>query len=92
MTALDRAPSDVAARGEAIWRERIEPLLNAPIRKGCFVVIDVESGDYEIDERDAAATRRLLERRPSAVTYGVRVGHRAAYSHTGGFRAPAPDD
>ena len=49
------------------------------VEEGTFVVIDVKTGDYEIDERDAAATLRLLTRRPDAVTYGVHVGYRAAY-------------
>ncbi len=83
MAVRDYKPGEVAARGEAIYREEIQPRIE-PIEKGTFVVIDVETGDYEIDARDAAATRRLLQRRPSAVTYGVRVGHRAAYSHVGG--------
>ena len=84
-------PWEIAALGEAIYRERIQPELD-PIEKGNFVVIDVETGDFEVDAGDAAATRRLLLRRPSAVTYGVRVGHRAAYSHAGGFRIPDHDD
>ena len=78
-------PGEIAARGEAIYRERVHPRVES-MEKGCFVVIDVATGDYEIDVGDAAATRRLLNRRPDAVTYGVRVGHRAAYSHVGGFR------
>ena len=90
MAVRDYKPGEVAARGEAIYREEIQPRVQ-PIEKGTFVVIDVETGDYEIDARDAAATRRLLQRRPSAVTYGVRVGHRAAYSHVGGFRTPEQD-
>ena len=84
-------PGEVAARGEAIYRERIQSQLES-VKKGNFVVIDIETGDYEIDAGDAAATRRLLNRRPAAVTYGVRVGHRAAYSHVGGFRMPSQDD
>ncbi len=84
-------PGDIAARGEAIYREQIQPQVES-VPKGSFVVIDIESGDYEIDSGDASATRRLLDRRPKAVTYGVRVGHRAAYSHVGGFRAPVADD
>jgi hypothetical protein len=84
-------PGEIAAQGEAIYREQIQSKVE-PTEKGKFVVIDVETGDYEIDAGDAAATRRLLERRPSAVTYGVRVGHRAAYSHVGGFRNPKHDD
>ena len=82
-------PGEIAARAEAIFREQIQPQVEL-VEKGSFVVIDVETGDYEIDAGDATATRRLLDRRPEAVTYGVRVGHRAAYSHVGGFRTPNP--
>ena len=84
-------PGEIAARGEAIYREQIRPMIQTA-QKGSFVVIDVESGDYEIDAGDADATRRLLDRLPDAVTYGVRIGHRAAYSHVGGFRTPSQDD
>ena len=82
---------EIAIRGEAIFRERIQQLVGTA-EKGSFVVIDVETGDYEVDKGDAAATRKLLDRRPGAVTYAIRVGHRAAYSHVGGFRAPKADD
>jgi hypothetical protein len=84
-------PGEITARGEAIYRELIGSQIG-PVEKGTFVVIDVDSGDYEIDARDATATRRLLKRKPAAVTYGVRVGHRAAYSHVSGFRMPRHDD
>ena len=84
-------PGEIAVRGEAIYRERIQQLVD-PAKKGSFVVIDVETGDYEVDAGDAPATRRLLGRRPDAVTYGIRVGYRAAYSHVGGFRAPRAGD
>lgn len=87
MSSLTYELGEVAARGEAMYRELIQTLAE-PMEKGNFVVIDVDSGDYEIDSADATATRRLLARRPDAVTYGVRIGHRAAYSHVGGFRAP----
>ena len=75
-------PGEIAARGESIYQQQVLPQVG-PVEKGTFVVIDVESGDYEVDPRDATATRRLLKRRPKAVTYGVRVGYRAAYSHIG---------
>ena len=87
MADRDYQRGEVTARGDAIYRDQILPRLE-PMLKGTFVVIDIESGDYEIDGRDAAATRRLLQRRPSAVTHAVRVGYRAAYRHTGGFRIP----
>ena len=81
-------PGEIAALGEAIYREHIQPRVGS-VEKGKFVVEDVETGDYEVDSDNAAATRRLLKRRPDAVTYGVRVGYRAAYRHVGGFGTPA---
>ena len=80
-------PGEITTLGEAIYREQVQPQVG-PVEKGKFVVIDVETGDFEVDLYDAAATRRLLKRRPDAVTYGVRVGYRAAYRHAGGFRTP----
>ena len=52
---------EIAARGEAIYRERIQSRVGS-VEKGNFVVIDIETGDYEIDSGDAVATRRLLDR------------------------------
>ena len=69
---------EITARGEAIYRERIRNLVEAT-EKGKFAIIDIETGDYEIDTRDATATLKLLERRPDAITYAVRIGYRAAY-------------
>ena len=91
MASRTYGPGEIKALGEAIYREQVHPKLG-PVETGMFVVIDVESGDYESDVRDATATRRLLERRPDAVTYGLRVGYRAAYSHVGGFRMPRAGD
>ena len=90
MSDNNYGPGEVGLRGEAIYRERVWKLVN-PAKKGSFVVIDVESGDYEVDPSDAAGTRRLLERKPGAVTYGIRVGYLAAYDHLGGFRASRAD-
>ena len=84
-------PGEITALGDAIYHEQLRSQIG-PMEKGTFVVIDVDTGDYEIDVRDATATRRPLKRKPDAVTYGVRVGHRAAYSHTGVFRASEHGD
>ena len=70
--------TDVERRGEALYEENIRSRVEATER-GKFVVIDVNSGDYEIDPDDAVATARLMAKRPSAITYAVRVGYPAAY-------------
>ena len=70
---------EVSDLGEAIYEEKIKHLVE-PTEKGKFIVIDVESGDYEIDAQILPAFDRLRERRPQAVSYAGRIGYRAAYS------------
>ena len=72
------SPEEITARGEAIYREQIRSLVETT-EKGKFAIIDIETGDYEIDTKDATATLKLLERRPDAITYAVRIGYRTAY-------------
>ena len=72
---------DTATIGRAIYNEQILPLMKNE-DKGKVVVIDVNSGDYEIDYDDAAALFNLLERRPDAFTWSERVGYRAGASHS----------
>ena len=69
---------DASFVGRAIYKEKILPLLKAD-DKGKVVVIDVNSGDYEIDYDDAAAMFRLIERRPDAFTWSERVGYPAVH-------------
>ncbi len=78
----DYQPEEIDALGEKIYREQIKSQL-APSEKGKFVLIDIESGDYEIDEDYITASDRLWERRPDTVGYGVKVGYKAAF-HFGG--------
>ena len=71
---------DIATVGRAMYAEmRSELEANA---WGRMVVIDVNSGDYEIDDDDLTATTRLMKRRPGAITWGELVGHPAPYRVT----------
>lgn len=67
-----------AERGQALYDAQIRAQVEEKHR-GKFLILDVNTGDYEIDAEDLAACHRLLERKPDAVLFGVRVGHRAAY-------------
>ena len=64
--------------GRAIYKEKIKHLVE-PVEKGKFIAIDIESGDYEIDERLIHTADRLHKRRPNAVCYIGRVGYPAAF-------------
>ena len=71
---------------EAVYQEKIRPTLTkADIGK--FVIIDVNSGEYEIGDDDIEADQRLQERVPDVVGYIMRVGYSAAYSF-GWYKEP----
>lgn len=85
MPFADYTKDEVCDRGEKIYREQIKPLVE-PQEIGKFVVIDIESGDYEIDRKHLTATRRLRERRPDSVRYAGRIGFPTAYRIGGPVR------
>lgn len=80
------SPEEVESRGETIYDQQIRPKVEAR-HKGKFLVLDVETGEYEIDDDDLAATKRVLAKRPDAVLYGLRIGYPAAY-RLGGLLVP----
>lgn len=65
-------------RGNEIYERRIHPQIEKG-NEGKIVVIDIETGLFEIAEDTLTASDRLLTRRPDAQTWFVRIGHRALY-------------
>ena len=64
---------DIAERGTRIYEEQLRCLLE-PQHNGKYIVIDVETGEYELDEDHLAASDRAAARRPGAPLYATRVG------------------
>jgi hypothetical protein len=79
---------EFARRGQEIYDRVIRPALR-PEDDGKFVAIDIETGDYEMDQDDRTAVERLLRRRSDAQTWLERVGEPAAYRLGGRFLSPA---
>lgn len=75
MTSLQPRYSleEFARRGGEIYERDIRPLVEAD-NKGKYVVIDIESGAYEMDQSEVAAFARLRQRLPGAQIWLVRVG------------------
>ena len=72
MTTQNRMPyAEQKRRGEAIYNTQIRHRI-APEDAGKFVLVDVLSCDYEIDDHAANAIIRLLKRRPDAITHEMR--------------------
>lgn len=74
---------EVAARGEALYEQEIRPVVENE-NKGKYLVLDITTGEYEVDEDDLIATKRIMAKCPNAVLYGLRIGYPAAY-RLGGF-------
>ena len=69
---------EIVERGKAIYEQQIRPTVDTEANAGKFLIIDIETGDYELDDDDMAATRRAHARHPDGAFYGMRVGYRAA--------------
>jgi hypothetical protein len=78
---------ETARRGQEIYDKDIRSVVEAA-HQGEFVAIDIETGAYELNKDDYAATENLLARQPDAQIWLVRVGHAAAY-RIGGPRSIA---
>ncbi len=60
-----------------------------PQRVGNFIIIDIESGDYEIGNDDLSAEEVVRARHAQGIFFRMRIGHASAYSLLG-FRRPPP--
>lgn len=78
---------EIAERGEAIYEEEIRANVD-PAHHGAYLVLDIETGDYEVDSDDLTATQRIMSRLPDAVLYGLRIGYPAAYKLGGLSKVP----
>jgi len=78
-----RSPADIAAQGEAVYESLIRG--EEATRRGQFALIEVESGDFEVDPDAEAAAARLSARHPDRVFYVKKIGF-AASEFIGGSR------
>jgi hypothetical protein len=82
MVPTEYTLEEIRERAEEIYRRDIRPRV-MPQHKGKFLVLDIKSGDYEIDEDDLSASEKLQARRPNGVCFGLRVGYKSAYTLAG---------
>ena len=75
----DMDPTDLIEFGREMYRRDVLPRI-PHVRNGMMAVLDMASGDYEIDIRAADAGSRLESRRPDAVLHIERVGSPTPFS------------
>ena len=82
METLLYTPEEIAKRGKEIYDQKIRAKVATARNKGKLLVLDVESGDYEISKEkfndDLETDERLRSRHPNGVFFGLRIGYRTA--------------
>jgi hypothetical protein len=68
---------EFASRGDEIYAQRVLPLLKKD-DEGKFVVIDIETGAFEIDTDELVASDRLFARVLNAQVWVTQIGSRYA--------------
>ena len=69
---------EIAQRGQALYDQQIHTQVETR-HKGKFLVLDIETGNYEIDVDELAALKRAKAKNPDAALYILRVGSSTAY-------------
>lgn len=80
MSSPRRNAEEVARLGQDVYERSVRARVEGEANDGRFVVLDVDSGAYEVADEALAATARLRERLgPEAVFYLMRVGRPSAF-------------
>ena len=65
---------EIVARGEKIYDDKLKSKLE-PQNIGKFLVIDIETGEYELDDDDLIAALRAYKKKPDGARYEMRIGY-----------------
>ena len=77
MTGTGFGDSEIAQKAKAIYESSIRAKVE-PEHIGKYLVIDVETGEWDMDADDYAASLRMFDKKPEGRRFAVRIGHRAA--------------
>lgn len=77
--------AEIAQRGQALYEQQIRERVEAD-HKGEFLVVEVDTGDFEMDAAAVNALERAHIKHPNGALYLIRIGHRSAYSLGGNLR------
>jgi len=65
---------EIIARGKEIYEKQLRDKLEAG-NIGKFLVIDIETGEYEMDEDDLTAALRAYKKNPDGARYEMQIGY-----------------
>jgi hypothetical protein len=74
---------EVATAGKALYAEKIKQLVETSENIGKMLTLDIETGEYIIDENPAETILKLKQKRPFSRLFTLRIGYRTAVSFGG---------
>jgi hypothetical protein len=83
MQAILLSREEVARRAEQLYESSIRQQVEVEDNIGKMVIIDIETGDYEVDKTGLRASRNLSKNHPNARLFGIRIGYNVAISFGG---------
>ena len=81
---------EIVERGKAIYEQQIRPKVGKEENVGKFLIIDIETGEYEMDDDEIAAGKRAHARHPDGAFYGMRIGYATGGTLGGSWRRTEP--
>jgi hypothetical protein len=83
MQAILLSSEEVAKRAYRVYESEIRKKVETEENIGKMVIINVETGDYEVDETGLQAAKNLQEKSTYARLFGIRIGYDIAVSFGG---------
>lgn len=80
MQAILLSSEEVAKRAYQLYESKIRSTVETEANLGKMVIIDIETGDYEVDETGLPAAHNLYAKHPYARLFGIRIGYNVAAS------------
>ncbi len=68
---------EIARRGQILYDQQIRMTVE-PDHAGQFLIIEIGSGDFEVDSDEFAASRRAHAKHPNGLFFGMRLGRRSS--------------
>jgi hypothetical protein len=79
-TDSPNADLEIARSGQFLYESAIRSQVETPDNLGKIISIDIETGNYTIDDNLLDSSRRLQQQYPHAVIWAERIGFNAVYA------------
>jgi hypothetical protein len=83
MQAILLSREEVARRAKQLYESGIRQEVETEDNIGKMVIIDIETGAYEVDETGLKAARNLSAKHPYSRLFGICIGYNVAASFGG---------